>query len=97
MTLNSDIDENLGVRRAKSSSIAEYVAKAKKISNFPIGVGFGISTPEQAREIARSADGVVVGSAIVRLIEEFGEDQPQMLQKVGALVQDLKKGILSAI
>ncbi len=85
-----------GVRSAKSNSIADYVSRAKKISHFPIGVGFGISSPEQAGEVARSADGVVVGSAIVRLIEEFGEDQPQMLQKVGAFVHDLKKGILSA-
>ena len=85
-----------GVRSAKSSSIDDYVSRAKKITHFPIGVGFGISTPEQAGEVARSADGVVVGSAIVKLIEEFGEDKPEMLQKVGAFVHDLKKGILSA-
>lgn len=44
--------------------------KIRKITKLPIAVGFGISRPEQAREIGRFADGVVIGSAVVRLIDE---------------------------
>jgi tryptophan synthase alpha chain len=84
-----------GVRSVQTNAVADYVARAKKFSHFPIGVGFGISTPEQAREVAMSADGVVVGSAIVKIIEAFGEDRPQLLQEVGGFVKALKQGILS--
>jgi len=45
----------------------------RAVTKLPLAVGFGISTPEQAREVAQIADGVVVGSAFVRLIEQGGD------------------------
>ena len=57
-----------------SDSIATQVAEIKKHTDLPIAVGFGISTPEQAAEVGRNADAVVVGSAIVRRIAEHGND-----------------------
>jgi tryptophan synthase alpha chain len=57
-----------------SDSIAAQVAEIKKHTDLPIAVGFGISTPEQAAEVGRNADAVVVGSAIVRRIAEHGND-----------------------
>ena len=42
--------------------------------DIPCAIGFGISTPEQAEQMARSADGVIVGSAIVKLIAQYGKD-----------------------
>ena len=69
------------------------VAKIRNHTKQPIAVGFGISSPEQAREIGDLADAVVVGSAIVRRIGEVG-DAPELLPEVrelvGALVQPLK-------
>jgi tryptophan synthase alpha chain len=62
-----------GERDSLSESVEPLVASMRRISKLPLAVGFGISTPEQAREVARVADGVVVGSAFVRLIGEGGD------------------------
>jgi tryptophan synthase alpha chain len=62
-----------GERDSLSESVAPLVRSMREISPLPLAVGFGISTPEQAREVAHMADGVVVGSAFVRLIGEGGD------------------------
>jgi tryptophan synthase alpha chain len=59
-----------GERAALSESVEPLIAKMKKVTNLPLAVGFGISTPEQAAAVSRMADAVVVGSAIVRQIEK---------------------------
>ena len=61
-----------GKQQAAQASIEDAVARLKASTNLPIAVGFGVRTPEQAANIARVADGVVVGSAIVELIAEHG-------------------------
>ncbi|MCL2357446.1 MAG: tryptophan synthase subunit alpha [Defluviitaleaceae bacterium] len=62
-----------GMRSEINSDIAEMTARVKRVSSTPCAVGFGISTPQQAREMAAVSDGVIVGSAIVRLVAEYGE------------------------
>ncbi|MDR1893000.1 MAG: tryptophan synthase subunit alpha [Oscillospiraceae bacterium] len=62
-----------GVRSEIKTDIKELFAAVRRETGLPAAVGFGIHTPEQAGEIARIADGVIVGSAIVKLIEEYGE------------------------
>ncbi|MDR1961037.1 MAG: tryptophan synthase subunit alpha [Gracilibacteraceae bacterium] len=61
-----------GERREIGTAAAEIIARAREVTNVPCAVGFGISTPAQARDMAALADGVIVGSAIVRLIAEHG-------------------------
>jgi tryptophan synthase alpha chain len=63
-----------GLQQAAQVSIDEAVARLKAGTDLPVAVGFGVRTPEQAANIARVADGVVVGSAIVELIAEHGVD-----------------------
>lgn len=63
-----------GVRERITTDIREMVGQVKAGRDIPCAVGFGISTPEQAREMARYADGVIVGSAVVKLVEEYGEE-----------------------
>ena len=63
-----------GKQQAAQASIEDAVARLKAATDLPVAVGFGIRTPDQAAAIARVADGVVVGSAIVELIAEHGED-----------------------
>lgn len=58
-----------GERAALSDSLGELIANVRKATSLPLAAGFGISTPEQAETVAQMADGVVVGSAIVRQIE----------------------------
>jgi tryptophan synthase alpha chain len=62
-----------GERESVSTAVGPLVRSMRALSSLPLAVGFGISTPEQAREVARLADGVVVGSAFVRLIEQNGD------------------------
>jgi tryptophan synthase alpha chain len=59
-----------GERASLSESVEPLIAKMRKVTNLPLAVGFGISTPEQAAAVAGMADAVVVGSAIVRQIEK---------------------------
>ena len=61
-----------GKQQAVQASIEEAVARLKASTDLPIAVGFGVRTPEQAAAIARVADGVVVGSAIVDIVAEHG-------------------------
>lgn len=61
-----------GTREKITTDIGEMVSLVKQVRDIPCAVGFGISTPAQAREMSEKADGVIVGSAIVRLIAEHG-------------------------
>jgi tryptophan synthase alpha chain len=61
-----------GLQQAAQASIEEAVARLKAGTDLPVAVGFGVRTPEQAAAIAKVADGVVVGSAIVELVAEHG-------------------------
>ncbi|WP_296679270.1 tryptophan synthase subunit alpha [Novosphingobium sp.] len=61
-----------GMQQAAQASIDEAVARIKRHATIPVAVGFGVRTPEQAAAIARVADGVVVGSALVDLVAQYG-------------------------
>jgi tryptophan synthase alpha chain len=63
-----------GEQARLAAELPESIARLRKATSLPICVGFGISTPEQAREVAQFADGIVVGSAIVRAAQESGVD-----------------------
>ena len=73
-----------GLQQAATASVAENVARIKKSTDLPVAVGFGVRTPEQAAEIARVADGVVVGSALVELVGKHGENAPAYLRELTA-------------
>ncbi len=66
-----------GVRTNIATDIDSMVKLVREVSDLPVAVGFGISTPEQAKEMAQKADGVIVGSAIVKIIAEHGKNSPQ--------------------
>jgi tryptophan synthase alpha chain len=76
-----------GVRTELSADVRSLLERVRRVTGLPVAVGFGISTPSQAREAwAQGADAVVVGSAIVRTIEEAGAAAPE---KVERLLRDL--------
>jgi tryptophan synthase alpha chain len=81
-----------GARDSIAISLPEKIAQLRKLSDLPIAVGFGISNPEQAREVALHADAVVVGSAIVDLIAKHGE-KPELLEKVSAFARSIRDAI----
>lgn len=69
-----------GVRDAITTDIKALVNTAKQYASVPCAVGFGISTPEQAYAMSRAADGVIVGSAIVKLLAEHGKAAPPKIE-----------------
>jgi tryptophan synthase alpha chain len=78
-----------GARAALSAELAGKVRALRGITDLPIGVGFGISTPDQAREVAAFADAVVVGSVISQLIENHAASA-SLVQVVGDFAAALK-------
>lgn len=68
-----------GVRQEIATDVGALVAAIRREAKVPVAVGFGIATPEQAAAIGKVADGVIVGSAIVRRIEQYGENAAQPL------------------
>jgi tryptophan synthase alpha chain len=81
-----------GARETIASSLGDRIAELRKFSDLPIAVGFGISNADQAREVARHADAVVVGSAIVDLIAK-NATKPDMIDKVGSFAFELANAI----
>ncbi len=63
-----------GVRSEIKTDLKSIVSSVRSATNVPVAVGFGISTPQQASEISKYADGIIVGSAIVKIIEQYGID-----------------------
>ncbi|WBT38204.1 MULTISPECIES: tryptophan synthase subunit alpha [Hyphomicrobium] len=86
-----------GAGAANPDDVQLQVARIKKATTLPVAVGFGVRTPEQARAMAKGADGVVVGSALVRAIEEsLTEDGRPTGNTVGSVL-NLVEGLSAAL
>lgn len=81
-----------GMQKQVASNVAQQVAKIRAHTKLPIAVGFGISTPEQAKLVAVSADAVVVGSAVVNQIAQHGRS-PRLVEHVGEFVKSLVSAV----
>jgi len=79
-----------GARSQLASGLEEGVRAAQNAGNIPVCVGFGISTPEQAKQVAAYADGVVVGSAVVDRIEA-ATSRDDAVDRVGRFISELKE------
>jgi len=77
-----------GVRKEITTNVEELIGQVRKVSPVPCAIGFGVSTPQQAKELATVADGVIVGSAIVKLIGEYGKDSVAYVKE---FVREIKK------
>jgi len=80
-----------GARTTVAQDIGPMVAAIREKASLPVAVGFGISTPEQAAAVAKLADGVVVGSALVKLFEKFAGDE--LTREITATVRAFKAGM----
>lgn len=79
-----------GMRNRISTDLEGMIREIREVSEIPVAVGFGIHTPEQAEQIAGIADGVIVGSAVVRLI---AQDQGNAAKAISAYVQEMKQAV----
>jgi tryptophan synthase alpha chain len=78
-----------GVRDAVAPDLVKQLRALRLVTTRPICVGFGISTPDHVRAVAPYADGVIVGSAVVRLVEQHA-GTPRLLEEVGGFIEAMK-------
>ena len=83
-----------GMQSSVSTTIPAMIARIRKHSSLPIAIGFGVSNPEQARQVAVQGDAVVVGSAVVNRIARHGSS-PELISDVCGFVQTLSQSIKS--
>ncbi len=81
-----------GAKLSNATDIQQNIDKLRKVSASPVAVGFGVATPEDAARVSKMADGVIVGSAIVKLIAGHQQD-PGMVKHVAEFVQSLKSAM----
>ena len=79
-----------GMRNEIKTDLASIVRGVRENTNVPCAIGFGISTPEQAKKMADISDGAIVGSAIIKLLEKYGKEAPKY---VGKYVKSMKDAI----
>lgn len=79
-----------GVRREINTDLGSMVGLLREATDIPCAVGFGVNTPEQAKSLGALADGVIVGSAIVKLIEAYGENAAAPLEEY---VRSMKRAV----
>lgn len=77
-----------GMRSEIKTDLNAILSDIREVTDLPLAVGFGINTPEQASQIGKIADGVIVGSAIVKIIEKYGEDATEHISEY---VSSMKK------
>ncbi len=79
-----------GMRSEIKTDLASIVKVVRENTDIPCAIGFGVSTPEQAKKMANLADGAIVGSAIIKLLEKHGKDAPKY---IGEYVKSMKDAI----
>ena len=89
------ISRLMRIPKSLPTTLGEKVSFLKKSTSLPVCVGFGISTPEQAGQVASLADGVVVGSAIVDRIAKLGRS-PQLIPEITAFLRPIAQAVHSA-
>ena len=79
-----------GTRSDITTDLESIIKVVRENTNIPCAVGFGISTPEQAKKMAGLSDGAIVGSAIIKLLDAHGTDAPE---RIGDYVKSMKNAI----
>ncbi|MCQ2531685.1 MAG: tryptophan synthase subunit alpha [Saccharofermentans sp.] len=80
-----------GTRSEITTDLGSIVAKIREVTDVPCAIGFGISNPEQAKKMAGIADGAIVGSAIIKIIDKYGKDSAG---PVGEYVKSMKDAVM---
>ena len=83
-----------GTRSEIKTDLTKIIESVRKNSKIPCAVGFGISTPEQAKKMASISDGAIVGSAIIKILEKYGSDAPAY---IGEYVKTMKDAVRESL
>ncbi|MEW6188621.1 MAG: tryptophan synthase subunit alpha, partial [Actinomycetota bacterium] len=81
-----------GVREALSITLPHFISRVRVLTDKPLAVGFGISSPEHAREVAKIADGVIIGSALIDLIDKAKDERGQVAS-VMRFVKEIREAL----
>ena len=81
-----------GIRSEIKTDLSSIIKVVRENTDVPCAIGFGISTPEQAKKMADLSDGAIVGSAIIKLLEQYGKDAPKY---IGEYVKSMKSALLT--
>ena len=82
-----------GVRSEIKTDLASIVKVVRENTDIPCAIGFGISTPEQAKKMAAASDGAIVGSAIIRILEKYGREAPPYVGEYVRSMKDAVRGV----
>ena len=82
-----------GVRSEIKTDLATIVKVVRENTDIPCAIGFGISTPEQAKKMAAASDGAIVGSAIIRILEKYGREAPPYVGEYVRSMKDAVRGV----
>ncbi|MBU4227284.1 tryptophan synthase subunit alpha, partial [bacterium] len=82
-----------GIRENLSLDVAEMIRKIRPYTDIPLAIGFGISNAKQAKEMIKYTDAIIVGSAVVKIIENYQNDLSMLLGQVRSFVKSLKEAI----
>ncbi len=85
-----------GARPGMSYSLEPLITEIKRYSDLPVGVGFGVSSAKQAADLSVYSDAVIVGSALVRIIEKNGDNKKAVLKEMGDFTKKLSKACYRA-
>ena len=77
-----------GMRSEIKTDLSSIVGAIKEVSSVPVAIGFGINTPEQAKKYSKIADGIIIGSAIVKIVAEHGKAAPQHVYNYVKSIKD---------
>lgn len=80
-----------GARQELPKELVDGLKKVKKVSPVPVSVGFGISRPDQVRQLREYADGIIVGSAIIKIVEKYNPSKKLIVDEIGNFVKEMKK------
>jgi len=86
-----------GIRENLSLDVAEMIRKIRPYTDIPLAIGFGISNAKQAKEMIKYTDAIIVGSAVVKIIENYQNDLSVLLGQVKSFVKSLKEAITEEI
>lgn len=81
-----------GTRENITTDLETIISHIREVTDIPVAVGFGINTPDQAKQYAAVADGVIVGSAIVKIIAEYGKNAPDRVYDYVKSMKDAVRG-----
>ncbi len=74
-------------------SVNHHLSRMKNYIKLPVGVGFGIKNAEIAKQVSENADAVIVGSALVSIVEQLSGDKDKMITKIGNLSNEISSAI----